>query len=157
MNTTVKADTAILLKASEIYTAALDDIKPCEGLMCSLTLQPYPMSLLKRSAAYGGNSLGLDTDNGPLVSILLLTYWKRKEDDERVLSITRGVLEHIDREAQKSKTGVRFKYLNYAAEFQNPIESYGDENMKRLREVSRKYDPAGLFQDSVPGGCKLFS
>ena len=51
----------------------------------------------------------------------------------------------------------KFQYLNYADPSQDPLGSYGDENVARLREVSRKYDPAGFFQAQVPGGFKLRS
>jgi hypothetical protein len=48
-----------------------------------------------------------------------------------------------------------FQYLNYADPSQNPIASYGQENVQRLKQASRKYDPQGVFQKQVPGGFKL--
>jgi hypothetical protein len=48
-----------------------------------------------------------------------------------------------------------FQYLNYADPSQDPIGSYGEENASFLREVSKKYDPRGVFQRQVPGGFKL--
>lgn len=48
-----------------------------------------------------------------------------------------------------------FQYLNYADPSQDPIGSYGLENVQRLHEASRKYDPHGVFQKQVPGGFKL--
>lgn len=51
---------------------------------------------------------------------------------------------------------LRFQYLNYAAPFQTPLESYGEENLRFLRAVSEKYDPKGVFQKRVPGGFKLW-
>jgi hypothetical protein len=35
------------------------------------------------------------------------------------------------------------------------IEGYGAANVAFLRDVSRKYDPLGVFQKLVPGGFKL--
>lgn len=46
--------------------------------------------------------------------------------------------------------------MNYASAGQPVIEGYGEENVRFLREVSRKYDPKGVFQRRVPGGFKLF-
>lgn len=74
MNTTVKADEATLQAASEIFSKALEKVKSFEGIVCSFTLQPYPLSLLKKTPPAGGNSLGLDPTDGPLVSVLLLMY-----------------------------------------------------------------------------------
>ncbi|KAH8586118.1 hypothetical protein B0O99DRAFT_695797 [Bisporella sp. PMI_857] len=156
INTMVKADIATLQAAANIYVAALDPIKPLEGLICSLTLQPYPVSLLKKQASNGGNVLGLDPTEGPLVSVLLLTYWKNKSDDEKILGVMRGAIEKIEGNAASRKTLNEFKFMNYAWDFQDPISSYGAENKKKLQKASKKYDPDGLFQKGVPGGFKLF-
>lgn len=50
MNTTVKADIETLQAALEVYTAAIEPLKAREGIVLSMTLQPYPLSLLQRSA-----------------------------------------------------------------------------------------------------------
>ncbi|KAL6238694.1 hypothetical protein BDW75DRAFT_246771 [Aspergillus navahoensis] len=157
-NTTLKADVDTLKAAADIYTAALKPIHGVDGLVCSLTLQPYPVSLLKKSALQGGNSLGLSPENGPLVSVLLLSYWKSKDDDPAVLRVMQGALENIRNEGKKRKQSVPFEYMNYAWGFgvQDPISSYGAENKRRLQEVSKQYDPQGVFQKLVPGGFKLF-
>lgn len=49
----------------------------------------------------------------------------------------------------------KWRYLNYAAQDQDPLGSYGEENLARLRAVSGKFDPRGMFQRNVPGGFKL--
>lgn len=156
MNTTVKADAPTLKAAAEAYLAALEPLKECEGITCSLTLQPYSTSLLQKSAEFGGNVLGLSAEDGPLVSILALTWWKNKVDDETIVGTFRKVIETIDQDAASRGTGVPFKYMNYAWDFQDPITSYGEENKAFLQEVSKKYDPEGVFQKGVPGGFKLF-
>lgn len=157
MNTTIIADAATLKAAYEIYTTSVETISNTEGLVCSLTLQPYSRSCLESSAVQGGNSLGLDAANGPLVSILLLTYWSKKEDDSKIEKTMRGVLEKIEQDSMSRKTAVPFKFLNYSSQFQDPIGSYGEKNKQKLQEVSKKYDPTGVFQKSVPGGFKLFT
>jgi hypothetical protein len=48
-------------------------------------------------------------------------------------------------------------YLNYADETQDPLGSYGAENVRRLREVSKIYDPEQVFQKLCRGGFKLTS
>ena len=48
-----------------------------------------------------------------------------------------------------------FIYLDYAFENQNPLKSYGLENVEKLKAVSEKYDPRGVFQTLVPGGFKI--
>jgi hypothetical protein len=105
----------------------------------------------------GGNSLGLSPADGPLVSVLLLSYWSKKEDDEKIGKTMRGVLEKIQQVSLEKKTAVSFTFMNYSSQFQDPISSYGEVNKLRLQEVSKKYDPEGVFQKLVPGGFKLFT
>jgi hypothetical protein len=137
------------------YAAAVEPLKSCENIVLSFTLQPYPLSLLQKSATQGGNVLGLKPELGPLVSILFLTFWERKEDDQKIMENLRKALDQIDHDAKGKGTLVPFKYLNYAAPFQDPIASYGSENVKKLQDASKKFDPDGLFQKGVPGGWKL--
>ena len=46
-------------------------------------------------------------------------------------------------------------YLNYADKSQDPLASYGIENLKKMRKVAAKYDPEQVFQKLCPGGFKL--
>ncbi|KAH7303064.1 hypothetical protein B0I35DRAFT_384423 [Stachybotrys elegans] len=156
VNTTVKADSATLEAAAMVFSAALEKVKGLEGVVLSLTLQPYPLSLLHKTRRFGGNILNITPKDGPLVSILILMYWKNASDDEAILTQSREVLAAIDQDAQQRGTAVPYKYMNYAFNFQDPINSYGEENKKAMEEVSKKYDPKGLFQKGAVGGFKLF-
>lgn len=50
---------------------------------------------------------------------------------------------------------VEFRYLNYSDISDDPLATYGDDNVKKMREVANKYDPTGVFQTRVPGGFKI--
>jgi hypothetical protein len=150
------ADASTLMAAYEIYVNALGPLKAAEGLTTSFTLQAYPKSLLNKTPPAGGNSLGLNPQDGPLMSTLILSFWKNKEDSDKIHETFKGVIESIDKDAATRGTAVPYKYTNYAAPFQDPIGSYGEENKGRLQAASKKYDPEGLFQKGVPGGWKLF-
>lgn len=50
-----------------------------------------------------------------------------------------------------------WEYINYADESQDPLATYGRENVKKLREVALKYDPEQIFQKLCRGGFKLSS
>lgn len=45
--------------------------------------------------------------------------------------------------------------LTYSAYNQRAIASYGEENVARMKDVQKAYDPLGTFQTLVPGGQKL--
>jgi hypothetical protein len=46
-------------------------------------------------------------------------------------------------------------YLNYADPDQDPLGSYGFDNVNFMRDVAARYDPDGVFQTRFPGGFKL--
>ena len=48
-----------------------------------------------------------------------------------------------------------WQYVNYAHENEDPMGSYGHDDVKFLKSVSRKYDPGQRLQRLVPGGWKL--
>ncbi|KAI2970566.1 CAZyme family AA7 [Aspergillus niger] len=155
MNTTVKADEDTLLRAFYEFFAVVDPVRFTKGLRLSMSFQPYPVSLMRKSKELGGNMLGLHRRDGPLVGILLLAYWDNKEQDGVVLDSMKLMLGRIEDEAVRRGTGSRFKLMNYSSDFQDPIGSYGPRNKQRLQQISRKYDPNGMFQRAVPGGFKL--
>lgn len=159
MNVTVKADAATITSGGQIWCDELEAIKSVPGLMCSYTLQPYAASLLEKCKTNGGNSLGLDNTaaTGPLVNVLLLTYWANRDDDERVLACIKKALARIEENAAARQQLVPYVYSNYAFEHQDPLRSYGEEAVRGLRRASQKYDPEGLFQKGCPGGFKLFA
>jgi len=48
-----------------------------------------------------------------------------------------------------------FLYLNYADLSQDPLGSYGADNVEFMRDVASQYDPHGFWQKRVPGGFRL--
>ena len=48
-----------------------------------------------------------------------------------------------------------WEYINYADASQNPLRSYGGDNVRQLKEVARKYDPQEIFQKLCRGGFKI--
>ncbi|KAI0153225.1 hypothetical protein GGR57DRAFT_492348 [Xylariaceae sp. FL1272] len=156
MNINVKADFDTLQEGSDIWCEELKPVKDAAGLMCSYTLQAYPVMLLEKTISAGGNAIGLDPKTGPVVNILLLTYWADKKDDERVTAFMQKALKRIKRQAAEKNKLIPWTYWNYAFSDQEALASYGEENVEKLRLASKKYDPDGMFQKACPGGFKLF-
>lgn len=63
--------------------------------------------------------------------------------------------EAVREQSIKTGTDVEFAYLNYADKTQDPISTYGEENIAFLRNVSAKYDPNQILQTRLPGGFKI--
>lgn len=155
MSTTVKADTSILEYAVETFRASLKELKEVKNILFSLTFEPLPTSLIEKSVASGGNSMGLKPSDGPLVVLLLYSSWDSASDDEKVYQVKKKALEDINNEAQSKNSSASYCYLNYAFPHQDPISSYGPESKAHLQAVSAKYDPEGFFQAAGAGPFKL--
>ncbi|KAI9845650.1 MAG: hypothetical protein M1837_004624 [Sclerophora amabilis] len=156
ITTTFKNDLGLLTTAYDLWNSSVDSVANVRGISYALTFQPIPPAITSKSAPLGGNSLGLDPNDGSLVLCLLTMTYDRRADDALVKSTGQGLINRIDTAAREKGLDHPFKYLNYAAADQKPIEGYGANNVANLRAVSRKYDPEGLFQTGVPGGFKLF-
>lgn len=77
------------------------------------------------------------------------------ELEQKALPIYKRAIEGIESYAESINGNVGFRYLNYCSSSQDPLATYGEESMRKMREVAAKYDPSGVFQTRVPGGFKL--
>lgn len=81
--------------------------------------------------------------------------WSSESDDPVVIAGIKAVLDQSVAAARDRGLYHPFKYMNYAAEDQGPLGSYGPENVEFMRRVRATYDPDGLFTTLVPGGFKI--
>ncbi|KAI8935233.1 hypothetical protein NX059_007822 [Plenodomus lindquistii] len=153
--TTVKHDAATLEAVHKAYRDAIAVIRKrnIKHLSWTLVLQP----LLPDWARKGDtNVLGLDSaTNEPLIIVSFTVNWALSDDDQSVRFLTRQAIEQIDNFADDHDTNHPYRYLNYCASWQNPFEGYGKDNWMFLQNVSRRVDPAGMFQSGCTGGFKL--
>ncbi|CAO1598652.1 hypothetical protein XANCAGTX0491_002410 [Xanthoria calcicola] len=159
--TTFKNSRPFLDRVYTLWDTTIPLIKPIAGIQWALSIQPIPPIITSRSGPLGGNSLGLSpTSDGPLVNCLLTATWNNTADDILAQNTAVQLFDDIEKEARvqnKPSLYHPYKYLNYADGSQDVIGGYGPEVKKRLRDVSRKYDPRGVFQRQVPGGFKLWT
>ncbi|KAK8047541.1 FAD binding domain-containing protein [Apiospora saccharicola] len=101
------------------------------------------------------NSLGFASNATPQkdMVLLLFSYYWGNDKDSTVVNTAVSELTKSVQEAFGDKDS--YKYLNYAASWQDPIASYGKESVRELIQVSKLYDPTGVFQKVVSGGFKL--
>lgn len=123
-------------------------------VMC--ILQPVPSLYGRISQQRGGNMLNLENIEGGSVMWTGGVGLKGDEADEAVAHA------HFMKTAEKIKAfsesvnGARdLVYMNYAEPSQDPLGSYGAENLQFMRDVAAEYDPQGMFQNWVRGGFKV--
>jgi hypothetical protein len=82
-------------------------------------------------------------------------WWKKASDDATVLKFFSTVMKNVKAYAKGKDLDNDYIYMNYASEFEDPLASYGSANVAKLIAVSKKYDPAQVFQKLHPGYFKL--
>ncbi|KAL9057835.1 MAG: hypothetical protein Q9162_002065 [Coniocarpon cinnabarinum] len=150
-STTFENDFEMLSFSHDLFKPSLDRVKPVKGIAWALVFHSLPVATTSKGSA---NAMGLNT-NKNLVVAEISASWQRRQDDETVCRVAQDVLDKIDARATEKGVFHRYKYANYATPSQDTVSSYGDENKTMLREVSRKYDPNGVFQRGCVGGFKL--
>jgi uncharacterized protein YqjF (DUF2071 family) len=117
--------------------------------------QAIPTVFSKHSVERGGNVLGLDKVEKNSIMLLFDIAVKTAEEE----AIARPLLASYGAQMQKfaaSKNGlVDWQFMNYADREQDPLASYGSDNVEKIRAAARKFDPQGIFQTKAPGGFKI--
>lgn len=152
--TTHASALSILAAVYDKWNASLSTLDEVPGLTWSISLEPLPPAIYAH-APKKSNALGLCQTSGSLVVTLLSASWVREEDDAAIEQAARRLFAAIEDEARRLDLYNPFVYLNYAAPWQYPIASYGDESVKRLKKASKAFDAKRMFQFQVPGGFKL--
>jgi FAD/FMN-containing dehydrogenase len=81
-----------------------------------------------------------------------MTDWSNPEDEETMREASRKILDRAEAVAKKNGTFMNFRYMNYASRDQDPLATYGPENLARLRSIAQRVDPEGVFQKLQHGG-----
>ncbi|KAF2135827.1 uncharacterized protein K452DRAFT_330009 [Aplosporella prunicola CBS 121167] len=149
-------DERVLQKAAALFDAMLDAIKADGEDWLALNLfQPLPRVFADRGLEKGGNVLGLDRFKGDNVVYQVYLGWKDVANDAVFQTAAEKLIADVDAFAKSIKKDNPFIYLDYAYKTQKPLESYGEANLKKIRDVANKYDPEQVFQTLVPGGFKI--
>jgi len=81
--------------------------------------------------------------------------WQGAEQDALFQQAGADLVDRIRAYAVSIGADNPYLYLDYADITQDPLASYGAENVKKMRAAAKKYDPQGVFQNLVPGGFKI--
>lgn len=156
-------DPAILKYATEQHNAFVASWKAEVGddtFSLYTPFQPLPSTLFAHGAAQGGgNVLGMNpkTMRGRncVLHQAFLVFEGGPELEAEARRRMTAYREAVKRESVRTGTDVPFEYLNYADKTQDPLRSYGADNVAFLRRVAAKYDPEGTLRRRMPGGFKI--
>ncbi|KAL2197763.1 hypothetical protein P885DRAFT_77441 [Corynascus similis CBS 632.67] len=136
-----------------LETAAADDFTVTPFLI----FHPISLNVLDAMQVNGGNALGLEPEDGPIMIVQMNVLWTSAALDDTIQDGLRDLVASV--ETLAASRGARPKngyiYMNYADKSQDVYAGYGEENLARLRSVARRYDPEGQFRRLWRGYFKL--
>ncbi|TGJ85359.1 hypothetical protein E0Z10_g3428 [Xylaria hypoxylon] len=136
------------------FNESVQAFRSVANIVVAYTLEPFPPALYARHGDTNPFGLGTNKTQSLLISGFTAS-WTDPADDDQVEKAARALIDAIDNDARRLGTYNPFLYLNYAAPWQDPIASYGAENVRKLHKVAREVDPQGVFTHQVPGGFKI--
>jgi hypothetical protein len=123
-----------------------------------MDFQPLNAYLANISLASGGNMLGLEhSPRNKLYFVVGVTMISEAAQHQlpQITQQVQAMAQRIVDFAESLDSKEDFIYLNYARAWQNPLGSYGADNVDFMKRVAKKYDCGGFFQRRVSGGFKL--
>ncbi|KAI9868557.1 MAG: hypothetical protein M1830_005645 [Pleopsidium flavum] len=153
---TFENDVRVLQKAIDLHNILVSKLSSVSGDWTMQNMfQPIPAVFAKHSVENGGNVLGLDRYKKNLFLFQIYLAWNGAKQDDFLQRTGDWLISELDTYAQSIGKANPYIYLDYAYKTQKPLESYGKENVKKIRAAAKKYDPEGVFQTMVPGGFKI--
>ncbi|KAF1828989.1 FAD binding domain-containing protein [Decorospora gaudefroyi] len=157
--TTFRISPTILHRIHALWQEIVPDVSEQYAYakpIAEITFQALPAPPRNGSSP---NSLGFDPSETPernLVFLQIIFTFEDAAATEGFEEALKDFVKLIEDVAREEGVLHPWKYLNFAASFQSPLETYGADELAKLKNVGEKYDPGAVFQTQVPGGFKLF-
>ncbi|KAF7594710.1 hypothetical protein BBP40_008603 [Aspergillus hancockii] len=128
-------------------------VRQSTGANQTFVLQPISAHMAQYGDEKGGNCLGLQQENSQWWTTLI--DWEHASDDAVVREVPIATTNKWIELGQERGLHDPLVYMNDASRDQNPLLSYGEENLVKLKAVSLKYDPSQVFQKLQNNGFLL--
>ncbi|KAK3709798.1 hypothetical protein LTR37_010626 [Vermiconidia calcicola] len=146
---------SVIEAAHRISDQIYEEVQHVPDLVWNFYFEPLPRLFTDHSEQLGGNIMGLNRTQEDLIVMMLNPRWRDAEYDAEMADAAEAWVDSIRQSANRLSGSNDFQFLNYAAKFQRPLESYGPPNLDFMRHVSFKYDPHEIFQNLMPGAYKI--
>lgn len=152
---TVKNDARIMKHANVLFATLKQDIdaifpppdESTSGDICSAIFwQALPKLYHDMGRGRSQNVLGLDTLDGDALICQFTGMCKTLEQEQVLREKGQELVDQVKAYSESIGGQLDWLYVNYADTKQNPLASYGKENVEFLKAVAQKYDPEGVFQ-----------
>ncbi|KAM5341958.1 hypothetical protein ACJ41O_014989 [Fusarium nematophilum] len=152
---TIEPNAKQLLHIFNTWKQAIKQVEDVQGIRPTLVFNMAPRTAARVAKTNGiGNTYGLD-DKKSYIWWQFVTSWANAEDDARVTTWSRSLLERLHAENRAKGLSAEFLYAGDAAEWQNVFGTFPRVNRRKMRQIRDKYDPDLVFTNLNSGGFKL--
>lgn len=81
-----------------------------------------------------------------IIGLDIFFTWTNAADDEKIYSILNMIISRIDQAATARGVNIPYLFMNDAGSEQAVLQSFGADNVRRLKSIAAKYDPKEVFQ-----------
>ncbi|KAH8659921.1 FAD binding domain-containing protein [Xylariales sp. PMI_506] len=149
----------MVTEAANIFddvTASLQVDLPDAEFSINFIFQPLAQSF--GEVRNGGNVVGLDqTLTADSVVWLVMAFADTVDTEAYLWAKLAAATAQLEAYAQSQNANTAWRYHNYVNPEQDPLSSYGAQNVAYIKQVAETYDPQGFFQHHVRGGFKISS
>ncbi|KAI8963317.1 FAD-binding domain-containing protein [Daldinia sp. FL1419] len=128
-------------------------VRNATGANQTFTIQPVPKNVATQGDQKGGNPMNIPKENHGWWTTIV--DWNDEKDDDLVRSVSIETSEKWKDLGDERGLSLPFTFMNDASRDQNPLRSYGADNVNKLKQISKKYDASQLFQKQQNGGFLL--
>lgn len=151
-------DARVITKAAELnaaFVASLLEEIPAQDVVVRNLWQPLPRLFAEHGVQHGRNVLGLDNVDGD--SLLWFIGGSTVTAEQEVIFSEKATAfaDELAAYAREINALRDWRYINYVDKTQDPIRTYGVDNVDFLWDVSARYDSAGFFQERMASGFRL--
>ncbi|KAI0141245.1 hypothetical protein GGR57DRAFT_520571 [Xylariaceae sp. FL1272] len=156
----IKTDPTIIAKAIELYNAMEALVKKkidANDYTSHISFQPIPRTYYKeKGGAIRSNILGMDRFGHDVIAIQAALSVRTQNLADWARPLVQKMVRELRDFAESQPDGLcPWLHLNWAGPEQKVLQSYGIENVEKMRLTAKKYDPNGVFQRLCPGGFKI--
>ncbi|KHN93733.1 FAD-binding, type 2 [Metarhizium album ARSEF 1941] len=148
---TTKISPKLYQEVHQLWRNIVDQLSLTADLHWSI--QPLTQAAVMAGRNRGGNILGLE--NVSQSCLIFACDWKQDHDDEAVRSALAAALERSKKLAVEGELLLDLLLPTFAGTSQNVLAGFGAENVKKIQDAARRYDPEGVFQKLQNGGFLL--
>lgn len=137
-----KVDADFMVEAHDIF--ARETAQLPAGVSSIWVPTAIPANVAEHGQQRGGNLLGVEEVAQQWHEWFFL--WDDSNQDEQIHELSRTITAKLTAAAKTRGVLLPYLFMNTAGTNQDVLGSFGEENVKTIKKVARKYDPERVFQ-----------